>query len=353
MRYSQGGGLTDAERAARERVRLQAVACFQSGEKNREIAAALRVSERSVERWRRQWREDGHAGVASKGPPGRPRLSDAQMARLERELERGPLTHGWTDQRWTLARVKTLIGRLFHVSYTVEGTWRLLRRNGWSWQQPARRAIERDDHAVELWKREVAAGKSTAAANGAWVVFEDEAGQSMTPPRARTWGRRGSTPVVRVRGRGSGRVSMAGMTCYKSGQRSRLIYAIRECRGRKNEPKGFDWKDYRDLVLRAHAQLGGPIVLVWDNLRMHLVAPLREFFEANAHWLTVFQLPTYAPDLNPQEGIWSLVKRDISNLAAADLGQVTRAVKRKLKMLQYRPEVIDGCLAGTGLTLSV
>jgi transposase len=84
---------------------------------------------------------------------------------------------------------------------------------------------------------------------------------------------------------------------------------------------------------------------------LHLTKPLREFVEANADWLTVFQLPTYAPDLNPQEGIWSLVKRDIGNLAAADLGQITRAVKRKLKMLQYRPEVIDGCLAGTDLAL--
>ncbi|GAA1266891.1 MULTISPECIES: hypothetical protein [Streptomyces] len=67
----------------------------------------------------------------------------------------------------------------------------------------------------------------------------------------------------------------------------------------------------------------------------------------------MFQLPTYAPDLNPQEGVWSLVKRDIGNLAAADLGQNTRAVKSKLKMLQYRPHVIDGCLtgAGTGLVL--
>jgi len=179
--------------------------------------------------------------------------------------------------------------------------------------------------------------------NNAWVVIEDGAGQSMTPPRARTWGHQGITPVVRVRGRGSGRVSMAGMTCYKPGERSRLIYAIREYRGHKDEPKGFGWKDYRDLVIRAHTHLGAPIVLVRDNVRMHLVAPLREFFEANNAWLTVFQLPTYAPDLSPQEGIWSLVKRD--------LNQITRAVKRKLKMLQYRPEVIDGCLAGTGLTL--
>ncbi|MFC3348461.1 winged helix-turn-helix domain-containing protein [Streptomyces echinoruber] len=70
-------------------------------------------------------------------------------------MERGRLAHGWPDQRWTLARIKTLIGRLFHVSYTVEGTWLLLKRHGWSWQQPDRRAIERDDGAVERWKKEV------------------------------------------------------------------------------------------------------------------------------------------------------------------------------------------------------
>ncbi|MEV7236780.1 helix-turn-helix domain-containing protein [Streptomyces sp. NPDC051020] len=131
--------MTDAERAARERIRLQAVERFESGEKNREIATALRVSLRSVERWRRQWREGGAAGVASKGSPGRPKLSEAQVKRLEHELERGPLAYGWEDQRWTLARVKALIGRLFHVSHTVEGTWVLLQRHGWSWQQrPAR-----------------------------------------------------------------------------------------------------------------------------------------------------------------------------------------------------------------------
>ncbi|MEU9439800.1 transposase [Streptomyces sp. NPDC048304] len=173
----------------------------------------------------------------------------------------------------------------------------------------------------------------------------------MTPPRARTWGRIGHTPVVRVRGRGSGRVSMAGMACYKPGERSRLIYAIREYRGRKDEPKGFGWRDFRDLIVRARFQLGGPIVLVWDNLRLHLTAGMRDFIEANAEWLTVFHLPAYAPDLNPQEGIWSLVKREIGNLAAADLGQITRAVKRRLKRLQYRPELVDGCLAATGLML--
>ncbi len=88
---------------------------------------------------------------------------------------------------------------------------------------------------------------------------------------------------------------MAGMTCYKAGERSRLIYAIREYRGRKDEPKGFGWRDFRDLILRAHTQLGGPIVLVWDNARIHLVPPLRDFFEASKDWLTVFQCPPTLP----------------------------------------------------------
>lgn len=65
----------------------------------------------------------------------------------------------------------------------------------------------------------------------------------------------------------------------------------------------------------------------------------------------MFQLPAYAPDLNPQEGIWVLVKRDVGVLAAADLGQITRAVKRRPKKVQYRPELVDGCLVGTGLIL--
>lgn len=71
-------------------------------------------------------------------------------------------------------------------------------------------------------------------------------------------------------------MSMAGLTCYKPGKRSRMFYSVREYRGRKGEPKGIGWRDVRDLLVRAHIQLGGSIVLVWDNLRMHLVEPMRD-----------------------------------------------------------------------------
>ena len=62
-------------------------------------------------------------------------------------------------------------------------------------------------------------------------------------------------------------------------------------------------------------------MLAWDNVRIHLTADLREFFAANTDWLTVFQLPAYTPDLNPREGVWSMVKHDLGNLAAADRGR--------------------------------
>ena len=53
----------------------------------------------------------------------------------------------------------------------------------------------------------------------------------------------------------------------------------------------------------------------------------------------------------PTEGIWSLLKRSMANFAAADLDSLVRIIKRKLKKIQYRPHLIDGCLAATGLKI--
>jgi transposase len=156
VRYADGGGLTPKEQAARERVRLEAVEWFERHEKTADIAAEFRVSERSVEAWRRRWREGGPEALLSRGPMNREKLTPQQWDRLVAELQRGPLAHGFEDdQRWTLKRIKLLIGRLFHVGYTVEGVWALMRRHGWSWQVPVRRAVERDEEAVAVWRAEV------------------------------------------------------------------------------------------------------------------------------------------------------------------------------------------------------
>ncbi|MFC8666893.1 transposase [Streptomyces sp. NPDC057199] len=223
MRYAQGGGLTAERRRLRERIRYEAGERFIRGERTTVIAKDLRVSERSVERWRRAWREGRMDALASTGPPKLPKLSDAQFTELEKELALGPAEHGWEGQRWTLVRIRALI------AFT---------------------------------------------------------------------------------------------------------------------------SDYRDLVVRAHIQLGAPIVLIWDNLNTHRAAGMREYADGR-DWLTIIQLPSYAPDLNPVEGIWSLLCRGpLANIAFTDDDHLERTLRRGLRHIQHRPDLIDGCLADTGLTLT-
>jgi hypothetical protein len=107
--------------------------------------------------------------------------------------------------------------------------------------------------------------------------------------------------VVRVRGAGGARVSIAGVACYRPGDRPHLFYQLLVYRRRKGEAKGFAWSDYRDLIIATHHNLSAPLVWCWDNLNVHLAPELAAFAEANQAWLRVFRLPAYAPELNPAE----------------------------------------------------
>ena len=154
MRYADGGGLSAAGRARREKLRLAAAAMFEQDIKPVQVAHELRVSTKSAYQWRRRWRAGGTAALASKGPGGAVcRLGLAQVSRLRGALDQGPAGWGWAeDQRWTLERVATLIGRLFHVRYTLRGTSYLLHRIGYTPQVPVHRAAERDEAAIAAWR---------------------------------------------------------------------------------------------------------------------------------------------------------------------------------------------------------
>jgi hypothetical protein len=105
------------------------------------------------------------------------------------------------------------------------------------------------------------------------------------------------------------------------------------------------------LITAAHHQLQAPLIVVWDNLNTHVSAVMHEFTGAHPNWLTVIQLPSYAPDLNPCEGVWSTMKNGLGNLAACTADQLAAIVRNRLKRIQYRPVFINGFLAQTGLSL--
>ena len=135
-------------------MRLQAAAMFGQDVRPVQVAHRLRVGTKSAYQWRRRWRAGGTAALASRGAGGAIcRLSPAQLARLRAELDKGPAARGWDeDQRWTLERVATLIGWLFHVRYTLRGTSYLLHRIGFTPQVPAHRAAERDKNTIATWR---------------------------------------------------------------------------------------------------------------------------------------------------------------------------------------------------------
>ena len=189
-----------------------------------------------------------------------------------------------------------------------------------------------------------------AASTGAWIVFEDEAGQNLRPPKARTWSRRRRTPTIGVSGKGSGRVSIVGLVCYRPGRRGHLFYRVRIHRGRKGERRSLSEADYAAAITATHQRLRAPLILCWDNLNTHVSGVMQEFITVHPDWLTVVRLPAYAPELNPVEGVWANLKNGLGNLAVSGVDQLAAVVKNRLKRMQYRPELIDGFLAQTGLS---
>jgi transposase len=151
---------------------------------------------------------------------------------------------------------------------------------------------------------------------------------------------------------GTNRVSVAGLIAFRPGSpdQVRFIFRTLVYRRRKNEPKGFDEDSYATLLDAAHQQLGGPIVLVWDNVNTHTSVRMARLMECRK-WLTPFRLPTYAPELNPVEGVWSAMKSGLVNLAKRDVDQLLKIVKSRLRRLQYRPGTLAGFIAKTGLDL--
>jgi transposase len=174
----------------------------------------------------------------------------------------------------------------------------------------------------------------------------------LRPPKGRTWGRRGHTPVVKVTGSANRRVSLAALLCIKPGQRPRLIYRVHKNRRRRSDQrKGVTETGYAQLLDAAHQQLGGPLVVVWDNLTTHVSDAMADLIAAR-DWLTVYRLPPYAHELNPVEPVWSHLKRSLANLAKRNLAQLTALIKTRLRRIQYRPSLLTGFLASTGLDLT-
>jgi transposase len=137
-----------------ERRRRKAMRLLDSGRSLNQVARQLTCSPSSVMRWRDARETDGEDGLKPKPVPGRPpKLTVRQKKRLVSLLLKGAIANGYRTELWTTARIAELIERHCDVRYHRDHIGRLMKSLGWSCQQPARRAMERDEEAIARWKR--------------------------------------------------------------------------------------------------------------------------------------------------------------------------------------------------------
>lgn len=133
--------------------RFRALDLHEQGWIQADIAETLGVVPSAVSQWLSRARRDGSEALHNHLPPGpTPRLTDEQRASLPSLLERGAEAFGFAGDVWTTARVADMIRCEFGVSYHRAHMSKLLRSIGWSLQKPARRAIQRDEKAIEQWR---------------------------------------------------------------------------------------------------------------------------------------------------------------------------------------------------------
>jgi len=141
---------TDEQLAERKK---RGLALLSQGKKPKEVAEILEVTRRSVDRWLQETKKPKKKKATRL--PGRPsKLSEKQLKRLEKALDKGAYAFGYLGNYWTLDRITQVIWQLFEVRYHASAVWHVMQRMGWSSQRPQRQPLHRDNEAIERWKVE-------------------------------------------------------------------------------------------------------------------------------------------------------------------------------------------------------
>ena len=139
----------------REARRIRGWELRRKGWNQNQIAEALGVTQGAVSQWLKRAKEGGTEALQTRKPPGpHPRLSQEQFAQIPALLAQGAESFGFRSDIWTCERIATVIRRTFGVSYHPAHVTRILKQCGWSLQKPVRRAAQRDEEAIALWKEE-------------------------------------------------------------------------------------------------------------------------------------------------------------------------------------------------------
>lgn len=328
-----------------ERRRRRAVELVAQGESPTVVARILGVRAASLHRWRRMAQQPH--GLDAKPTPGRPRrLSDYHLRKLERLLLQGAQKHGWPNQLWTADRVARLIRERFGLSLHPEHVRKILKhRLGWTSQKPQRKARERDDQEVERWLSEqLPRILREAFDRKAHLVFLDESGFQLTPTVRRTLAPRGQTPLLDCWDR---RDRLSAISCISLSPRRRrpgLYFELLPCN------QTVHGEDVVAFLQQLRRQLRGSFTVIWDRSKIHSRSKAVKAWLAKHGEVVVEDFPGYAPNLNPDEWVWSWTKYGrLSNLAAWDIEELWDHVMMALIDLKFQPGMLKAFLVAAGV----
>ena len=203
---------------------------------------------------------------------------------------------------------------------------------------------ERRENHQYLGQENLAEGKKGGIKNKAIFGFFDESGVSDKPPVVTTWGKKGCTPVVKSAG-GWKNLTLLGMTTYEPTQRKAdsLVWIQK-----KSVRQDSILRLLNDLK-KKYEHCGHPLLLVWDGLPPHRAKSVRHWIKKNKTWLSVHRLPSYAPELNPQEYAWSSLKRKtLGNYCPPTLWALAQKARRGMRKMR-ETSILKGFLKKSGL----
>jgi transposase len=271
---------------------------IEDGEKPSHVMDSLGLCRTTIYRWLRKFEDDGWEALAEKIAQGpEPKLNEKQRQQVKRWiLGKDPRQYGFDFGLWTRRIVQTLIEEKMGIKLGLTAVGRLLASLNITPQKPLRRAYERDPKAVEQWcKERYPKLKQRAKRLGASIFFLDEAGFQSDPPLGRTYGLKGKTPVVTT-----------------SGQRQSInVISAVNARGEfwaTTYTGKLDAESFVAFLTDFIKNQRGKVFLVVDGHPAHKANRVKAFIENMQGRLELHFLPPYAPDLNPDEFVWSYMK---------------------------------------------
>ena len=316
------------------------MALVAQGWSNAKIAEALGVTARCVSYWKACQRRHGQAALLRDGrgrPLGAGRTLSAEQERHLQKLicDKTPDQLKMPFALWSRRAVAELIKRLYGLKVAVRTMGKYLKRWGFTPQKPLRRAYEQNPKAVEKWLKESYPAIAAAAKKEkAEIFWGDETGVNNAPNAPRGYAPRGyapcgQTPVLRHCAK---RFSFTVLSAVNNRGSTRWMVF----------KGGVNAARLKRFMARLVRQAGGrKVYLILDNLRVHHSKTVKEWLEEHQKEIAVHYLPSYSPDLNPDERLNRSLKSGLAALPAPrDASDLHRQTVGELRSLHKRPKHI-------------